>query len=457
MIHPSLKTKITTLFPLATILLVALLLFAVKNNFWNIAAHYPSQKAATAPVYQQYNFYTRIIPLLLLFFLAMRYLLGKMTKTLFEELDEYREIRGNSIDMTYLRESERVHQTSNVSEKQTETMQPSAELASLALDNAGLSDSAEKELHERTKAEERLRKLSHAVMQCPISVIITDLEGNIEFTTPHVARLTGYEPEELLGRNHRVLKSGFTSNAKYKNLWDTILAGGEWHGELQNRKKNGQLYWERIHISPIRDNTGIITHFMEIKEDISDLKIMESQLRHTQKMEAVGQLTGGIAHDFNNILTAIIGYGNILMMKLPAESSLVATVKQVLAAAERGASLTQGLLACSRKQASNLTLVDLNNTIERVEKLLLNLIGDNIKLVSILAKQPLMVTADSMQMEQALITLATNVRDAMPEGGSITIRTELVDLNADLSFIQQHCPKGALCVAEHVRYRSRHG
>jgi two-component system, cell cycle sensor histidine kinase and response regulator CckA len=311
MIHPSLKTKITTLFPLATSLLIALLLFAPQKHYWNIAAHYPAQKASTAPVYQQLNLYACITLLLLLFFLAMRYMLVKMTKPLFEEVDEYRGIRGSFVDITHLKESDQARQASNVNERQSKILQPSAELASL----------------------------------------------------------------------------------------------------------------------------------ISIKEDISDLKIMENQLRHAQKMVAVGRLTGGIAHDFNNILTGIIGYGNILMMKLPAESPFIATVKQILAAAERGAGLTQGLLDFSRKQTSNLTQVDLNDTIERVEKLLHNLIGDNITLVSILAKQPLMVMADSMLMEQVLINLATNARDAMPEGGAITIRTELVDLNADFSSSHSIAPK----------------
>lgn len=318
-------------------------------------------------------------------------------------------------------------------DRKIQQMQQFAELASLALDNARLFDAARNELQEHARAEDRLRKLSHAVMQCPVSILITDLQGTIEFVNPQVTRLSGYEADELLGQNTRILKSGLTSQAKYRNLWDTILSGRQWHGELQNRHKNGQLYWERALISPIRDAEGAITHFIAILEDISDLKILENQLRHSQKMEAIGQLAGGIAHDFNNILTAILGYGNILLMKLPVDSPSRKTADQILAAAERGAGLTQGLLTFSRKQSSNMCRIDLNSIIERVIKLLVTLIGENSTLIVQLSKDPLPVMADSMQTEQVLINLATNVRDSMPEGGTVTIRTELVSLDSDFT------------------------
>jgi len=168
-------------------------------------------------------------------------------------------------------------------------------------------------------------------------------------------------------------------------------------------------------------------NFTAIKENISD--VVENQLQHAQKLEASRQLASGVAHDFNNILTAIIGYGNILLAKLPAKSPLVTTTEQILAAAERGAGLSQKLQAFSREQISNPTPTDLNGVIERVEKLLYTLIGDNIKLVALLAKQPLIVMAANRQVEQVLITLVTNIRDAMPGGGTITLKSELVELD----------------------------
>jgi len=314
-----------------------------------------------------------------------------------------------------------------------ELLQQFAELASLALGNANLYDAAQKELIQRTKVEEKLRIFSYAVEQSPVSIIITDLNGDIEFANPHFTRLTGYEQHELMGQNPRVLKSGFTSNSEYKRLWDTILAGEEWSGEFQNRKKNGELYWERALIAPIRNIDNVITHFIAIKEDVSDRKKLENQLQHSQKMEAVGQLAGGIAHDFNNILTAIIGYASILQMKLPPGSDFIATADQILSAAERGASLTQGLLAFSRKQTSSPGQINLNEIVERIEKLLQRLIAEDIHLKTMLTQQPLVVLADSIQIEQVLMNLATNARDAMPGGGTIVVSTEKIIL--DQAFI----------------------
>jgi CheY-like chemotaxis protein len=146
-------------------------------------------------------------------------------------------------------------------------------------------------------------------------------------------------------------------------------------------------------------------------------------------MEAIGQLAGGIAHDFNNILTAIIGYASILQMKIPSGSALNETAKHILSAAERGSSLTQGLLAFSRKQDTNLSSINLNEIITRIDKLLLRLIGEDIQLISLLDEERIPVMVDSVQIEQVLMNLVTNSRDAMPNGGTIFIKTETVRLD----------------------------
>ena len=324
-----------------------------------------------------------------------------------------------------------IDEVNTFDEEKIGLLQRFAQLASLALVNARLYESAQNELDERTKAEESLRKLSHAVEQSPISIIITDTRGTIEYANPHFTRLTGYGLDELLGKTPGILKSGFTKPAEYAALWETILSGGEWRGEFQNRKKNGDLYWELALISPIRDAEGAITHFIAIKEDITDRKKLENQLRHSQKMEAIGQLAGGISHDFNNILTGIIGYASILKMKLPVESPFKGIATQILATAERGAHLTQGLLAFSRKQDTNPIRIDLNEIIGHIEKLLLRLIGEDINLKTMLDESPLTVLADSIQIEQVLMNLATNARDAMlPDGGTIVIRTGRIEIDS---------------------------
>jgi len=317
-----------------------------------------------------------------------------------------------------------------------------AELASLALDNARLYEASQRELQERLKLEEHLRMLSYVAEQSPVSIIITDKNGDIEYANPHFSELTGYSNDELIGHNPRILKSAFTSHSDYKKIWDTILDGGQWRGEFLNTKKNGENYWEYALISPIIDDSGEISHFIAIKEDITERKQLETQLRHSQKMEAIGQLAGGIAHDFNNILTGIIGYATILQMKIDEGSPHQKVVSQIIATAGRGASLTQGLLAFSRKQATHPVQLELNGIIERIKNLMQRMIGEDIELVTDLCAEPLPIMADSVQIEQVVMNLTTNARDAMPEGGTITIQTEIRNIDQEFLVYHGYAEKG---------------
>jgi nitrogen-specific signal transduction histidine kinase len=167
--------------------------------------------------------------------------------------------------------------------------------------------------------------------------------------------------------------------------------------------------------------------------DISERKRLEDQLRQSQKMESIGTLAGGISHDFNNILTAIIGYGSLLQMKMAADNPLRHNVDQILASANRATSLTQGLLAYSRKQVLNPQQVNLNDIIMKVERLLERLIGEDVEFKCILTDQDVTVLADAGQLEQILMNLATNARDAMPDGGYLYIETRRVDLDEVLA------------------------
>ena len=151
---------------------------------------------------------------------------------------------------------------------------------------------------------------------------------------------------------------------------------------------------------------------------------LHTQLLQAQKMEAVGQLAGGIAHDFNNILTAMIGYGHLLKMKMKEDDPLRTYADQILSLSDRAANLTQSLLAFSRKRIMNPGPVNLNEIIKRIDHLLSRIIGEDIKLQTMLSEKDLIVMADSGQIEQVLMNLATNARDAMPEGGFLTIGTE---------------------------------
>ena len=286
-----------------------------------------------------------------------------------------------------------------------------------------------KDMTERRMAEEQLLKLSQAVMQSPVSIIITDPLGDIEFVNPRFSQSTGYEAEDVIGRNPRLLQGGRTSSELYRNLWDTITSGRIWTGELYNRHKNGGTHWEHATISPIRNGAGTISHYMAFMESISERKRLEEQLRQSQKMEAIGQLAGGVAHDFNNILTVIMGFGQLLQHSLPAGDPRHEHMEQILDAADRATHLTRSLLAFSRKQVMMLQQVELNGLTRKHAKFLVRIIGEDVALKTRFTEERLLVMADSGQMEQVLMNLATNAYHAMEEnGGELKISLNEVEL-----------------------------
>ncbi len=196
-------------------------------------------------------------------------------------------------------------------------------------------------------------------------------------------------------------------------------------------KENKIMYFHSTANVALRDKDGNPTAVIEISRDITDSKRLEQQLLQAQKMEAIGQLAGGIAHDFNNILTAIIGYGSLLQMEMTKDDPLSTYVTNILSSAERASNLTQALLTFSRKQIISSKPVNLNEVIRVLEKLLSRLIGEDIELTVDLTDKNLTIMADPTQIEQVLLNLVTNSRDAMPEGGSLIISTDLVNFDCD--------------------------
>ncbi len=202
-----------------------------------------------------------------------------------------------------------------------------------------------------------------------------------------------------------------------------------------------------IRAMPRFDENNQIIGLIHVARDITERRKLEEQLRHVQRMEAIGQLAGGVAHDFNNFLTAIIGYGNLLQMEIKENEPLMIYVKQILAASEKAANLTQSLLAFSKKQISNPEPININEIIKDIEKLLSRVIGEDIELRIILNPPPpfdkggrggigdLTIMADRIQIEQVLMNLCTNARDAMPQGGTLIIKTELVELGKEFRTI----------------------
>ncbi len=286
------------------------------------------------------------------------------------------------------------------------------------------------DITDRKNAEGVQRLQSAALHAAANAIVITDKNGTIEWVNPAFVALTGYSEEEAIGTNPReVLNSGVHSQAFFKELWDTLLSGEVWRGEMTNRHKDGTPYPEGQTITPVKDAKGEITHFIAIKRDLTEQRKLEAQLQHAQKMESIGTLAGGIAHDFNNILTTIIGYGTFALLKMAPDDPKRHYIQHMLEASDRAAHLTKDLLLFSRKQVFNKKPLELNLVVAKVEKFLKRVIGEDIEVKTIPLNSALPVLADDYQLEQVLMNLATNARDAMPRGGTLSVTTTQVQIN----------------------------
>jgi PAS domain S-box-containing protein len=288
-----------------------------------------------------------------------------------------------------------------------------------------------RDITERKKAEQERIKLTTALEQAAETVIITDLEGRIQYTNPAFERSTGYSRLDAEGRKIDMLESGEHDGSFYQGVWDTIRRGEVWSGRFINRRKEGALFHMEASISPLRDETGAIVNYVSVQRDVTEEMALKAQLQQAQKMEAVGTLAGGIAHDFNNILQAIQGYAEIALLEKREDESGYRELGEIAGAAKRGSELTQQLLAFSRKIESNLRPVNLNTEIEGTRKLLERTIPKMIDIELVLDRDLKVVNADAAQMEQVLLNLAVNAKDAMPEGGILTIETRNVLLGEE--------------------------
>jgi len=295
-----------------------------------------------------------------------------------------------------------------------------------------------RDITQHKQAEAEHARLVTAIEQSAEAVVITNTTGGIEYVNPAFTRITGYGREEVLGQNPRILKSDKQDPEFYQQLWATILNGQIWHGELINRRKDGSLYTEEMNIAPVRNQVGEITHFIATKQDVTEHKQLEQQLIQAQKMEAVGRLAGGVAHDFNNLLTIINGYAQLLIEPISPQDPRRGHLKEILMAGERAASLTRQLLAFSRRQVLEPRVLNLNSVLADVAKMLRRLIGEDVELVSTLKPDLGRVKVDPGQIEQVIMNLAVNARDAMPQGGKLFIETSNVEIDAN--YARRHSP-----------------
>jgi PAS domain S-box-containing protein len=292
------------------------------------------------------------------------------------------------------------------------------------------------DITERKRSEESLRLFRYAAEQAEEAFVITDAQFDqsgprILFVNPAFTKMTGYTAEEALGKPPPILLGAHTDEAMLARLRQTLARGEAFHSEVINSRKDGSGFYSDMHIAPIRGPNGLITHFVAGIRDITERKRLEAQLFQSQKMETVGRLAGGIAHEFNSLLTTILGYSDLLLGGLPAGSPLAEHATEISQAAGRAATLTRQLLAYGRKQFLQPEILNLNQVLAGMEVMFHHLMGGDVETQIVPAPDLHAVKADAGQIEQVIMNLAMNARDAMPKGGKLTLAT------ANVSFDQE--------------------
>ncbi len=289
---------------------------------------------------------------------------------------------------------------------------------------------------EKATTEERDR-LATAIEQSTEMVVITDGKGVIEYVNPAFERVTGYSREEVFGENPRILKSDRHDPSFYRSLWDTITAGQVWRGSLINRKKNGAIYEEECVISSIKDQSGRIDGYVAVKRDVTNQKLLEKKIRHTQKLNAIGTLAGGIAHDFNNTLMPVIGYAELLQNSENLTEKGQKRVEEIHKAAIRAKELIRRILTFSRKGEQSFRPVEPYIAIKEALKLLRSSLPSTVKIVEAIDSGSGSFMGDLAQTHQIIVNLCANAAYAMRKNGGI-LRVELIAERPDKETRQRY-------------------
>ncbi len=275
------------------------------------------------------------------------------------------------------------------------------------------------------ETEASLRRLELAVSHARdgVAILTAGETPRLVYTNPAFHQLTGHRPSDLSGG----LSMLHGEEGPLDELRDRFAAGEPFRGRLPMTTASQEVLLD-TQLTPVRDASGALTHFIAVQRDITRQALLEERIQNAQKMEAVGQLAGGVAHDFNNILTVILGHIGLMMHNPEMPRRFHDALGLIEQATLHGSQLTTQLLAFSRKQVLRPTLLDLNNLVESTDRLLSRVLGENIHLRTAIAAEPMLIRADPGEIQRALINLAVNARDAMTSGGTLTISTALAPL-----------------------------
>lgn len=279
-----------------------------------------------------------------------------------------------------------------------------------------------------------------------IAIAATDLDFVIRYYNPTAEKIFGYAKEDVIGRTIMdVHAKEKVEHARFERAIEIVKRQGKYEYKVE-QKKDGETRFIESRITGIWDDNKNLAGFVLMSQDVSEKKKLEAQMLHSQKMEAIGSLAGGIAHDFSNLLTSIVGSAYVMQKKMNENDPLMVYARQILSSSERGSNLVQGLLDFSRKRQLNIKPVDLNKLVKDSAYLLERLIGEDIDMRINLAVEDLPIMADSGQIEQVLMNLATNARDAMPDGGILSISAALAEIDKEFFNIHGYGEKGLYAV-----------
>lgn len=292
------------------------------------------------------------------------------------------------------------------------------------------------DITERKRAEENLTRISTAVEHSSDGIVIADPPGNSLYHNPAFIKLTGYDIESI--KPIGGIPALIIDPALQLQIRAADRAGASWHGEVALRTKPGRTKVFYVTRDPIRDSQNRVLGVVSICEDLTERREMERQFRHAQKMDAVGRLAGGIAHDFNNLLNVIGGYGELSLMRIHADDPIARYLQGIRQAVERGGSLTRHLLAFSRQQLLEATVLNLNQVVEEMSEMLRRVIGPTIEFNTSFDSQLRPIKVDRGELEHLIMNIVVNARDAMPQGGVLEIRTANATIDTQNSAARAH-------------------